>query len=338
MIKNIGNSIPKFYKPSELTSAKYERLVGSIVPIFDSKFSLQLCSEPSIKDLVTWSIGQLKLITNSMHESFTSVMQIESFFHSFFVLIVEYAGNSREAMFQKKSTYLKQTLPEKWIYDKESRQVFSPHKFAFEVKNQIAPEILKFPPAYSDSIPNLKLLLSQMGVEPFFSIRSLLSKLAAIREQFGSKPVDAKTIEICQNVVLELIYVSESRLDISLSLEELREATEGFYLPDNLRIMRNVINLCNGKLNERFSSKKEIYSLHPSIFGAEKFGIEDSKIVFSRLIGKPFGQKELLINRIKGILQNYSNEICLFTELIQNADDAEAKEIRFVLDRRQLPT
>jgi hypothetical protein len=44
--------------------------------------------------------------------------------------------------------------------------------------------------------------------------------------------------------------------------------------------------------------------------------------------GKPFFQRESLIKRINDILRSYSSTTCIFKELIQNADDAKATEIR----------
>ena len=51
-------------------------------------------------------------------------------------------------------------------------------------------------------------------------------------------------------------------------------------------------------------------------------------------VGRPFGQRESLVHRIGDILQRYSKNMCIFRELIQNADDASATEIRFILDAR----
>lgn len=56
----------------------------------------------------------------------------------------------------------------------------------------------------------------------------------------------------------------------------------------------------------------------------------------SHVIGRPFGQKEELSNRIRQILTGYDTEAHIFTEMIQNADDAGASEIRFIVDSRQL--
>ena len=48
-----------------------------------------------------------------------------------------------------------------------------------------------------------------------------------------------------------------------------------------------------------------------------------------------FGQKEDLTTRIKNILDEYSGEIDIFKEMIQNADDAGASEIHFICDARK---
>jgi len=58
----------------------------------------------------------------------------------------------------------------------------------------------------------------------------------------------------------------------------------------------------------------------------------------SQSIGEPFGQKEELSNRIRRILKGYDTKAHIFTEMIQNADDASASEIRFIIDSRQLST
>jgi sacsin len=47
-----------------------------------------------------------------------------------------------------------------------------------------------------------------------------------------------------------------------------------------------------------------------------------------------YGQSEPLTRRLKTILRDYSDGLSVLKELIQNADDAGAKEIRFVYDER----
>ena len=55
-------------------------------------------------------------------------------------------------------------------------------------------------------------------------------------------------------------------------------------------------------------------------------------------IGRPFGQQEPLTTRLKGLVRSYPKGLGLFKEFIQNADDAEADEIVFVIDEQQYET
>jgi hypothetical protein len=52
----------------------------------------------------------------------------------------------------------------------------------------------------------------------------------------------------------------------------------------------------------------------------------------------PFGQKEKLVTRLKGLLKDYPKDHSVLNELLQNADDAGATEIHFVYDLRQVCT
>lgn len=54
--------------------------------------------------------------------------------------------------------------------------------------------------------------------------------------------------------------------------------------------------------------------------------------------GKDFSQSESLTRRLSGLVRDYPEGIGIFKELVQNADDAGAKRISFVLDWRSHPT
>ena len=110
---------------------------------------------------------------------------------------------------------------------------------------------------------------------------------------------------------------------------------EDFYLPDTEFILRKAKQFCTKLTGQDESS--EIYVLHDSLFDASKyFGIEDSRKMISQSIGEAFGQREELSNRIRQILKGYDTKAHIFTEMIQNADDAGASEIRFIVDSREL--
>ena len=53
-----------------------------------------------------------------------------------------------------------------------------------------------------------------------------------------------------------------------------------------------------------------------------------------RSIGEEFGQHEPLTTRLKRLLEDYTDGLSVLKELVQNADDAGATEIRFLYDER----
>ena len=65
-------------------------------------------------------------------------------------------------------------------------------------------------------------------------------------------------------------------------------------------------------------------------------GIERGRhgLVDSDDLGEDFGQEESLVDRLTGILEKYPPNVSIFKELVQNADDAGATMIHFVLDTR----
>ena len=65
-----------------------------------------------------------------------------------------------------------------------------------------------------------------------------------------------------------------------------------------------------------------------------------SRLVGAKPVGIKFreaGQYEPLTTRIRNILQQYKEGVAIFKELIQNADDARATKVHFVIDWRENP-
>eukprot|EP00794_Sanderia_malayensis_P013600 gene13600-15012_t len=96
-----------------------------------------------------------------------------------------------------------------------------------------------------------------------------------------------------------------------------------------MRIVRDLLELIDD-LNLRY-----IHSNIP-VQLALKFGAKTvrSHSITKQSIGLPFGQHEKLTVRLKKILDGYSENINILKEILQNADDARAKKLSIVLDRR----
>ena len=129
------------------------------------------------------------------------------------------------------------------------------------------------------------------------------------------------------------------------------------YLPDENCVMRPVRHLACDKVDtnkEDWVHSMDIFKsqfgggvchfIHPSIpreraitlgvkplLDALLHDLEDVDF----LKGSDYGQYEDLCDRLKSILNKYPSDHSIFNEFVQNADDAQATEIVFVLDRRK---
>ena len=103
--------------------------------------------------------------------------------------------------------------------------------------------------------------------------------------------------------------------------------------------------------DRKWSEKNENLQLrftfaHSKVPGevAKYFGVHpvSSKIASPQQLKLKFkvkqsGQRESLTRRLRGIVEDYKDNIDVFKELIQNADDARATKVKFLLDWRQHP-
>lgn len=156
--------------------------------------------------------------------------------------------------------------------------------------------------------------------------------MCRLKREHGVQPLtDAHTRKVCSSIFSEIIDVGDPELLRNLKKDE------DFFMPDTDYVLRKASLFCT-KLTG-LDACTEMFVLHESLLHvSSQFGIEDSRKMISQAIGEPFGQREELSNRIRQILKGYDTRAHVFTEMIQNADDAGASEISFVVDWRQLDT
>ena len=190
-------------------------------------------------------------------------------------------------------------------------------------------------------------LMTAVGVKGEVTLEMLVEVFKKVAEDHdGDTPISDE--------VLEFVVFAAGRLKHKLIMQYEDGHSFQLYLPDEHKIMRNVSDLADNVGSESewvqslpayqdFMSRGTGYYVHKSIphecakilgvnplLDAVLKEIEDEDF----LSGTDFGQHEDLCDRLNGILRKYPADISIFKEFIQNADDAQATEIIFVMDHR----
>ena len=191
-----------------------------------------------------------------------------------------------------------------------------------------------------------------LGINECPTIAQCMSILQRLHDEMNDAPLLPDVIEFCCGIAKYLVY--------DLSIDDLiKDSTDDklldqLYLPDESCIMRHVNNLAykesiehssldnSGILESHF--KENAYWLHRSFSGyiAKCLGIPSALESILNTISDPhflqsseYGQQENLCDRINSLLDKYPNDTAIFKEFIQNAEDAGASEIAFILDQRE---
>ena len=211
------------------------------------------------------------------------------------------------------------------------REFVSPQSLAIKWEKN-GPYLFKLP----DILRFKEKLIKALNIQEKFTVDQLLGALKELYDSYKLNPMYDKSRE------MRLIEAVVSELDELISESGL-SAEQTCYLPDENRVMRKVEVLAyNDAPWCKVDSK--CFIVHHSIprLAAQKLGVklvrakalESYESSEQHFAGVEFGQQEKLTQRINGILSEYPFKVTVFKELLQNADDAKAKKLYFILDKR----
>eukprot|EP00794_Sanderia_malayensis_P013906 gene13906-15355_t len=172
-------------------------------------------------------------------------------------------------------------------------------------------------------------VLTVLGVKEDFGAKDYKDALINLEKDAGGQPLTDTQLRLVRALLESINEDQETKA------EECRVV-----LPDQDRVLRPKSEVV---VKEKVWMQKVLGKnyLHESIpphlaldLGA-KTAISHS--IASQSRGLPFGQHEKLTVRLKRILEAYPSEIQILYELLQNADDAGASQVKFVLDKRTHP-
>ncbi|CAH1788168.1 unnamed protein product [Owenia fusiformis] len=172
-------------------------------------------------------------------------------------------------------------------------------------------------------------LLKAFEVKARFGSDDFKKALGDMHQDIQDNVMSPKQLEVALNLVSQL-YNARKYEDVLI--DDLAE----IYAPTEDRRLVLASDLCFDDIPSQWVKTTETMNFaHDSL--PRGLGIKTKQEKNFRLISEaiPFGQKEKLTQRLKNIIKSYPCDQSIMKELLQNADDACATELHFVLDKRQ---
>ena len=321
-----------FFKPTELKSPTLVNLIGSVRPVVEL--------EP-LKEVFEY-FGWQKL-----PDVFDVALQLRNVISSYskdekpyyMVILNEIYSYLSRANYQALSLAFQQTEIVNWVWNGDGfsspNQVLS-GKLPFDLTPYIHPlpsETMRF-----------SLLFERFGVSTHTDPNVLLQVLYAIKEKYDAEMAPLSTYEVYHDLQLSVSILNE------LAQEELPPGIqERIVIPvytENKYVLLEPVERCmysenrDWLANDGEDEDMEYLYVHPDVPSrtAQRLGVPS---LTNRMlepeelyIGEEFGQEEKLTTRLNRLLEDYTDGFAVPKELIQNADDAGATEVRFLYDER----
>lgn len=173
-------------------------------------------------------------------------------------------------------------------------------------------------------------LVEWYGVKKEFTSDDFLQAIWKLREDTNGRKLTEQQLDVLCNFLGEVYRIQDL---------DLKNLGKPIPLPNSDSVLHDSTELAinDAPWIEHDSCIQYVHEKIP-ISWSYKFRAKDLRTAVlsfcSEPIGQPFGQHELLTDRLNGILKSYPADEGILKELIQNADDANASEIHFVYDPR----
>ena len=324
-----GNS---FFKPTEVKGYQFANLVGTVMPVVDIETSNQISkffgwqTQPDVFRVVQ----HLQIVIESYSkEEKPFYMVVVNEIYLFLIQAKHADVNCLFGWFEEFE----------WIWNGDG---FSTPKNVLSRKPHIdlTPYIRSLPSdmmEYSD-------LFYRFGMRERSDPAVLVQVLTLMKEKYDDESTLFSALEVKHDLQLSVNILNE------LANEQLPEELQAqivfpTHIEDNSYVRLEPVERCMYCERELLKGDNEdedmeYFYLHPNVPNgtAERLGVPtDTNRMLDPdelYIGEEFGQEERLTTRLNRLLEEYTDGFSVLKELVQNADDAGATEVRFLYDER----
>ena len=322
--------IRHFFKPTELISHQYVNLIGTVKPVVEVESSSQIAkyfgwqTKPNVLDVVK---HLERVICCYSKEDKPYYMVLVDAIYSFL-------GREDAAAVNKAFGYVKIS---QWVWNGDGFS--SPdHLLSSKPPIDLSPYILALP---SEMVKHSHLIY-RSGMKEQSDPSVLLHVLNMIKEKYDD--VQFSPSETKRDLQLSVDILNEVA-SVELSQDLQAKVLLPIHIEGNLYVRLEPVEKCMYCEHEWLKTEGDgkdmgYFYVHPIVPNstAERLGVPT---LTNRLlnpdelfIGEEFGQEEKLTIRLNRLLEEYTDGLAVLKELVQNADDAGATEVRFLYDER----
>ncbi|XP_013395216.1 sacsin-like, partial [Lingula anatina] len=225
------------------------------------------------------------------------------------------------------------------VYIPQSQEFVSGSKVIFNSKDRFEPLLFGCPYDWRD-FPDV---MEAAGVREDFDIADYIMALQKPHQTYSKKSLPSYIRQIVSALQQKIENeVKSEQVPLTTKLKSIEDKNGPIYLPDEDGVMSEAKGLYFDDCSWLENDDDDMHCAHKDFpfHEAKGLGVQTKRGEKLRKcsMGIPFGQKEKLTNRIKRILEGYPCDQDILKELLQNADDAKATEVHFVLDPRKHST
>jgi len=322
------NVASEFATPDEVKAAKYAHLVGSVRPLVNVQDLARLAkiygwnNEPDIQDVKQHLMTTIDCYNCQQKVQFLNVI----------ISIYRFLSDILRKHKSDMKSFVTAMAETKWIWNGES--------FSYSTQVVLDKESIDLKPfrfTLPSELSQFKDLWTECGLRRTSDLTEVLQAVSDAHERendFEKETVD-RHIQLCVNI-LNLFVRQKSKNFESVLVPvntksgklQMKPATECTYIDKewykhefDIEDLKADVFLIHELVPLKTAEELNIPSLISRTLGVEELDIG-------------FGQSERLTTRLNTIVRDYTDELTVLKELIQNADDAGATEVCFLYDER----
>ena len=319
-----------FFKPTELKSYHYASLIGTVSPVVDSDLSSEVSSyfgwaeRPDVTTVVAHLQNVLTFYSREEKPFYIfAVGEIYSF-------IADERNDTVKRAFEGAEI-------SDWVWNGDGFS--SPdHVLSCKPSIDLTPYIRPLP----SEMKNHCRLFFSFGMKNESDPSVLLQVLSMMKEKYDIATSKQGPLEVKHDLQLSVDILNEVA-GASLSQELKTKVLLPTHVNGNTCVRLEPAEHCmycelDEWLEREESHDMEYFYVHPNIPNntARLLGVpsQTHRMLNPVFLGEEFGQEERLTTRINRLLEDYTDGFPVLKELIQNADDAGATEVKFFYDER----